>query len=112
MPALVDDSIMRPGRLGIHVEVALPTPGERGEILDGVLQLVRASSVSATARADLVATTEGWTPAELGLLVRRACAPGEDQGDHSFERRMLELAGKPLSRRFGSVTRQEETTTS
>jgi len=112
MPALVDESITRPGRLGIHIEVEPPTSAERGQILDGALESFGAGSLSAATRAELVARTEGWTPAELGMLVRRACAPGEGQGDKFFERKMLGLAGEPLSRRFGSVTRQEERTPS
>lgn len=71
---LLDPALLRPGRLGLHLYVGLPTPPAREEIvrrlLDGVPLETDASIDRAVER--VAEATEGWSGAALAGLCRAA----------------------------------------
>jgi transitional endoplasmic reticulum ATPase len=75
---LVDPSILRPGRFGVHLRVPLPDADARREILEIHLRGVAFESESA--REEIVGTltlkTEGFSGARLGHLCQevKRCA--------------------------------------
>jgi transitional endoplasmic reticulum ATPase len=70
---LIDPAILRPGRFGVRVTVALPDAGSRAEILEMLLRsaLARDEDAEAVCRR-LAEATEGWSGAELADVVNRA----------------------------------------
>lgn len=68
----VDEGVSRPGRLGVHIEIRSPSDRERLEIIEGYLKKFGADALPLPQAEDLVTRTDGWTPAELAMLVRLA----------------------------------------
>ncbi|KAJ3075025.1 hypothetical protein HDU98_009469 [Podochytrium sp. JEL0797] len=65
-PEKLDDALLRPGRLDHHLHVSMPTMEDRKSILEILLKdsVVDASRVASV--------TEGFTPADLTVLVRES----------------------------------------
>jgi transitional endoplasmic reticulum ATPase len=98
---LVDDSVLRPGRLGHVIRVPLPDEAERREILALHLRDVRADQDLQEAIADVAARSEGLSGADLRSLVEAAQMQALDDagfsGDAVLSARHLQ---QELSRGF------------
>ncbi|TPX70806.1 hypothetical protein SpCBS45565_g01506 [Spizellomyces sp. 'palustris'] len=72
-PDLIDDALLRPGRLDHHLYVPLPTRQDRLDILECIsqteLQAVLEDDVNLEELAD---KTEGFTGADLNVLIRES----------------------------------------
>ena len=86
---MLDDALLRPGRLEVHLEIGLPTAEGRTEILDILfLSLVEEGYVTPTDRdlwiAQISKRTDGCSGADLSGVMRNAAAHAIDrwQGDH------------------------------
>ena len=73
---MIDDAILRPGRLEVHVEIGLPDEEGRGQILNIHTAEMRKSGLIGPdiSIADLAARTKNYTGAELEGLVKAACS--------------------------------------
>ncbi|KAJ3239638.1 AAA ATPase cdc48 [Chytriomyces hyalinus] len=67
-PEKLDDALLRPGRLDHHIHVFLPTLKDRVEILDTLLK----STPNHLDTSRIAAATEGFTAADLTVLIREA----------------------------------------
>ncbi|KAJ3258802.1 AAA ATPase cdc48 [Chytriomyces hyalinus] len=67
-PEKLDDALLRPGRLDHHIHVSVPTLQDRVEILDSLLK----STPNHLDTNRIAAATEGFTAADLTVLVREA----------------------------------------
>ena len=85
--AVVDPSILRPGRFGVHIQVALPDEDGRAEILQ--IQLRSAALASGVALDDLVRhlapLTAGYSGADLAFLCQGAKHRALEESDYSGE---------------------------
>jgi len=87
-PGAVDQSLRRPGRFGREVEVGVPGPAQREEILRAHLRGVRHALPDA-AVAEAARRAHGYVGADLAALcseaalsaLRRAVSPGPAAGD-------------------------------
>ena len=86
---MLDDALLRPGRLEVHLEIGLPTAEGRADILDILfLSLVEEGYVTPTDRdlwiAQISKRTDGCSGADLSGVMRNAAAHAIDrwQGDH------------------------------
>jgi transitional endoplasmic reticulum ATPase len=70
-PDLVEPSLLRPGRLGTQIEVALPTANERRRIAALCLRTVPGDLDRAQAAAQVAAATTGRSGADIWALVER-----------------------------------------
>ncbi|KNC98210.1 uncharacterized protein SPPG_06610 [Spizellomyces punctatus DAOM BR117] len=72
-PDLIDDALLRPGRLDHHLYIPLPTRQDRLDILETIsqteLQAVLEDDVNLEELAD---KTEGFTGADLNVLIRES----------------------------------------
>ena len=71
---MIDDALLRPGRLEIHMEISLPNEKGRVEILNIHTQTMRASGRMApdVNIEELAALTKNFSGAEISGLVRAA----------------------------------------
>jgi transitional endoplasmic reticulum ATPase len=76
---LVDPSVIRPGRLGLHLEAGELTDRDRSAIVAGYLDVLAGAALDGAVLAGVVADTAGWSPAELALLTRLAVATTADE---------------------------------
>jgi transitional endoplasmic reticulum ATPase len=74
--AVLDDALLRPGRLEEHVEVPLPDAAGRRKILD--VHTGRKPLADDVDLDDLVARTEGYSGADIEALVREAAMAAID----------------------------------
>jgi transitional endoplasmic reticulum ATPase len=67
---LIDPSILRPGRFGVHIAVGLPTAGERQEILRIALRTANSDKSPELEKivAAIASKTEGYSGARLKQL--------------------------------------------
>jgi SpoVK/Ycf46/Vps4 family AAA+-type ATPase len=64
---LIDPSILRPGRFGVHIPVGLPDAAERKQILEVCLRTRGSGGIDAIVQA-VVPLTEGYSGATLKQL--------------------------------------------
>ena len=71
---MIDDALLRPGRLEVHMEISLPDEHGRQQILKIHTQKMRDNNVMATDvdLADLAKHTKNFSGAEIGGLVKSA----------------------------------------
>jgi len=67
-PQSLDPAILRPGRLGLHIEVPLPDAEGRQELLHMYLD----SEVLASSIAEYVDLTVGMSGADIAMIAREA----------------------------------------
>ena len=77
-PSLVDPRLIRPGRLGIHLELTLPRPEVRADLVrrvaDDQVELEDAMVEK------IVAGTEGWTNVEIATALGNAIDAAHREG--------------------------------
>jgi vesicle-fusing ATPase len=100
---MIDEAVLRPGRLEVHVEVGLPDEEGRIQILNIHTGAMRKGGLIAddVSVPELAARTKNYTGAELEGLVRAACT-------HLYSRRidMADLS-KAADFRGAQVTRED-----
>ena len=71
---MIDEALLRPGRLEVHIEISLPDEGGRFQILNIHTSKMRNNNVMASDvdLAELAALTKMFSGAELGGLVKSA----------------------------------------
>jgi SpoVK/Ycf46/Vps4 family AAA+-type ATPase len=67
---MIDPAMLRPGRLDTLIEVPLPNPQERADILETVLHGREIEDLDVSAFADKMC--DGFSGADLALLVKEA----------------------------------------
>ena len=72
-PELIDPAVLRSGRLGVHLEVANPDGRRRTELL-AVLSSAHGLELDADLVAELAESTEGWSAADIVMLVGEAAS--------------------------------------
>ena len=70
-PELIDPAVLRSGRLGVHLEVANPDRRRRAELL-AALSGAHGLQLEADLAAELADSTEGWSAADIVMLVGEA----------------------------------------
>lgn len=69
----IDPALRRPGRLDLEIEVPIPSPEGRREILSGYLSKIKgASSISSEAIHQVAQSAHGFVGADLVLLCKEA----------------------------------------
>ena len=72
-PELIDPAVLRSGRLGVHL--AVPNPGEARRVaLVAALTETHGLKLDADLTAELAESTEGWSAADLVMLVNEAAS--------------------------------------
>lgn len=71
---MIDEALLRPGRLEVHIEISLPDEGGRFQILNIHTSKMRNNGVMASDvdLAELASLTKNFSGAELGGLVKSA----------------------------------------
>jgi vesicle-fusing ATPase len=71
---MIDEALLRPGRLEVHIEISLPDEAGRFQILGIHTQKMRTNGVMAADvdLAELAALTKNFSGAEIGGLVKSA----------------------------------------
>src|SRR2546423_9386274 len=71
---MIDDALLRPGRLEVHMEISLPDEFGRGQILKIHTSKMRVNGVmdSDVDLAELARQTKNFSGAEIGGLVKSA----------------------------------------
>lgn len=89
---LVEPALLRPGRLGTHLFVGLPGPGDRREILTRMLGAALKPGGELDAMLDLMAAeTDGLSGADLGQLIDEAKLLAVESGSDRPELRAAHL---------------------
>ena len=70
-PELIDEAVLRSGRLGEHLEVANPDDARRGALI-GSLAAAHGLDLDEDLAAELAASTRGWSAADIVMLVAEA----------------------------------------
>ncbi|MCE2513165.1 MAG: AAA family ATPase [Acidimicrobiia bacterium] len=70
-PELIDEAVLRSGRLGVHLEVANPDGARRAALL-GSLAGAHGLELEEDLAAELADGTDGWSAADIGMLVAEA----------------------------------------
>ncbi|KAK4547279.1 hypothetical protein LTR36_000934 [Oleoguttula mirabilis] len=83
-PDIIDDAMLRPGRLETPLFVDLPGPEERVEILKALLRNKPIDNIPEIAALARTAACDGYSGADLGALLRQA-------GQHAIRRRVGRL---------------------
>ncbi len=68
-PELIDPALLRSGRLGLHLEIALPNEGRREELLE-TLAAAEGVDIRDDLMEELVAGMAGWSAADVVMLVK------------------------------------------
>ena len=73
---MIDEAVLRPGRLELHVEIGLPDEAGRSQILAIHTNEIRANKFLSpdVDLADIAARTKNYTGAEIEGLVKAACS--------------------------------------
>ena len=73
---MIDEAVLRPGRLELHVEIGLPDEAGRAQILSIHTGEIKANKFLAddVDLADIAARTKNYTGAEIEGLVKAACS--------------------------------------
>ena len=100
-PDMIDDAMMRPGRLETRLFVDLPGPSERVEILRA---LVRNKPIPAEV-ADIAAldACHGYSGADLESLIRKAGQHALKSGKYRVEKEDFEFAVQTIKGSVGSM---------
>lgn len=100
-PDMIDDAMMRPGRLETRLFVDLPGPSERVEILRA---LVRNKPIPAEV-ADIAAldACHGYSGADLESLIRKAGQHALKSGKNRVEKEDFEFAVQTIKGSVGSM---------
>jgi vesicle-fusing ATPase len=71
---MIDEALLRPGRLEVHIEISLPDEAGRFQILNIHTNKMRTNGVMAgdVDLAELAAVTKNFSGAEIGGLVKSA----------------------------------------
>jgi vesicle-fusing ATPase len=71
---MIDEALLRPGRLEVHIEISLPDEAGRLQILNIHTNKMRTNGVMAgdVDIAELAAVTKNFSGAEIGGLVKSA----------------------------------------
>ena len=72
-PELIDPAVLRSGRLGVHIEVPNPDDARRIALV-GALADVHGLELKPDLVAELAESTEGWSAADLMMLVSEAAS--------------------------------------
>ena len=72
-PELIDPAALRSGRLGVHLEVPNPSEARRVAMI-GTLTEAHGLKLDAEVAAELAESTEGWSAADLVMLVSEAAS--------------------------------------
>ena len=72
-PELIDPAVLRSGRLGVHIEVPNPDDARRIALI-GALADVHGLELKPDLVAELAESTEGWSAADLMMLVSEAAS--------------------------------------
>ena len=72
-PELIDEAMLRSGRLGVHLEVANPD-GARRSALIGSLASAHGLELEEDLAAELADSTSGWSAADIVMLVAEAAS--------------------------------------
>jgi len=72
-PELIDEAVLRSGRLGVHLEVANPDTGRRAELI-GSLAAAHGLELDEDLAAELAESTEGWSAADIIMLAGEAAS--------------------------------------
>ena len=72
-PELIDPAVLRSGRLGVHIEVPNPDDARRIALI-GALAAVHGLELKPDLVAELAESTEGWSAADLMMLVSEAAS--------------------------------------
>ena len=72
-PELIDPAVLRSGRLGVHLEVPNPSEARRVALI-GALTEAHGLKLDAEVAAELAESTEGWSAADLVMLVSEAAS--------------------------------------
>lgn len=83
-PDIIDEAMLRPGRLETPLFVDLPGPGERVEILKALLRNKPIDNIPEIAELARTAVCDGYSGADLGALLRQA-------GQHAIHRKVARL---------------------
>ncbi|KAK5120542.1 hypothetical protein LTR85_006198 [Meristemomyces frigidus] len=83
-PDIIDDAMLRPGRLETPLFVDLPGPGERVEILRALLRNKPVDNLAEIAELARTEACNGYSGADLGALLRQA-------GQHAIHRKVARL---------------------
>jgi len=81
---LVDRSVLRPGRLGLHLYVGLPDSAARQEVLDIELANTRLATDRAGLLATLAGHTEGFSGADLHAMCAQAKMRALERGGYEL----------------------------
>lgn len=95
-PDIIDDAMLRPGRLETPLFVDLPGPAERVEILRALLRNKPVDGVEAIAEFARTEACKGYSGADLGALVRQS-------GHHTLERQATRIAMEDFVHASGVV---------
>ena len=90
-PEAIDRALRRPGRFDREIEVGVPTPKQRREILDAHLKTVK-HELSDAAAEELSKNTHGFVGADVAALVQAAAM-------NALRRRVKEKEG--IEKEFG-----------
>ena len=72
-PELIDEAVLRSGRLGVHLEVPNPDRGRRGELI-GSLAAAHGLELDEDLASELAESTEGWSAADIVMLAGEAAS--------------------------------------
>ena len=72
-PELIDEAVLRSGRLGIHLEVANPDSGRRADLLTA-LAGAHGLELDADLAAEMADGTGGWSAADIVMLAGEAAS--------------------------------------
>jgi transitional endoplasmic reticulum ATPase len=107
---VVDPSVLRPGRFGVHIYVGLPDEADRAEIL--AIQLRSAALAPDVALdgliAHLAALTAGYSGADLAFLCQGAKHRALEEADYSGEPGLAERHFKPVLEELGAQVSSPE----
>jgi ATP-dependent 26S proteasome regulatory subunit len=77
-PELVDPRLIRPGRLGIHLELTLPRPEVRADLVRRIA--AERIEISDETVERITAGTEGWTNVEIATALLNAIEAAHRDG--------------------------------
>lgn len=103
-PDIIDEAMLRPGRLETLLFVDLPGPDERVEILSALL-MSRKGVVWPEGVAEVARRCEGFSGADLGALLRAAGQNALRRGDNKVENVDFEKAAGEVKPSVGSMER-------
>lgn len=100
-PDIIDDAMMRPGRLETRLFVDLPGPEERVEILKALIRNKPITpELAEIARLEIC---HGYSGADLESLIRKAGQHALDRGADSIDKEDFEFAAQNIKGSVGSM---------